>query len=238
MARDAFTFFASFRTATAKLDDATRLAVYDAIMDYALFDEEPEFDNVVAEAIFTLVRPNVDASNKKRDSGAKGGSSVNAEKLESTQQALDKQSASKAEALDKQTASTQQANSKHPASDKDKDIDKDIDINPPYIVPPRGKEKFRAPTVEDVRSYCQQRGNSVDPQSFVAFYASKGWKVGNQPMKDWKQAVITWERKDARGGKTRGKPAHLNYAQHTDSTFSLDDIAVNLDEIEINGVAL
>lgn len=225
MARDAFTFFASFRTATAKLDDATRLAVYDAIMDYALFDEEPEFDNVVAEAIFTLVRPNVDASNKKRDSGAKGGSSVNAEKLESTQQALDKQSASKVEALDK-----------HPASDKDKD--KDIDINPPYIVPPRGKEKFRAPTVEDVRTYCQQRGNSVDPQSFVAFYASKGWKVGNQPMKDWKQAVITWERKDARGGKTRGKPAHLNYAQHTDSTFSLDDIAVNLDEIEINGVAL
>ena len=52
---------------------------------------------------------------------------------------------------------------------------------------------FVPPTVEEVDAYCQKRGNSVDGQAFVAFYASKGWKVGNSPMKDWQQAVITWE---------------------------------------------
>ena len=51
------------------------------------------------------------------------------------------------------------------------------------------------PSIEEVRAYCQERGNGIDPEEFVAFYESKGWKVGNAPMKDWKAAVITWEKK-------------------------------------------
>ena len=54
--------------------------------------------------------------------------------------------------------------------------------------------RFTAPTVEEVREYCLERGNSVDPDQFVDFYTSKGWKVGKNPMKDWKAAVRTWER--------------------------------------------
>ena len=42
-----------------------------------------------------------------------------------------------------------------------------------------------------------ERGNHVDAQAFVDFYAAKGWKVGNAPMKDWKAAVRTWEKRDA-----------------------------------------
>ena len=54
--------------------------------------------------------------------------------------------------------------------------------------------RFTAPTVEEVREYCLERGNSVDPDQFVDFYTSRGWKVGKNPMKDWKAAVRTWER--------------------------------------------
>ena len=56
--------------------------------------------------------------------------------------------------------------------------------------------KFIPPTIEEVRSYCQERKNNIDPEQFVAFYSSKGWKVGAQPMKDWKMAVITWEKRN------------------------------------------
>ncbi len=55
---------------------------------------------------------------------------------------------------------------------------------------------FRPPTVEEVKEYCYQRGNNVDPVRFVNFYASKGWYVGKNKMKDWKAAVITWEQSD------------------------------------------
>lgn len=59
------------------------------------------------------------------------------------------------------------------------------------------RTRFTPPTIHEVAEYCQERQNSVDPQQFVDFYASKGWRVGNQPMRDWRAAVRTWERRDA-----------------------------------------
>lgn len=56
-------------------------------------------------------------------------------------------------------------------------------------------KKFTPPTVEEVRLYCEERRNGLDPEEFVAFYESKGWRVGREPMKSWKSAVITWEKR-------------------------------------------
>ena len=63
------------------------------------------------------------------------------------------------------------------------------------------KKKFRKPTAEEVREYCKARRNTVDPEAFVDFYESKGWKVGKEPMKDWKAAVRTWEKRDGAEAK-------------------------------------
>lgn len=59
----------------------------------------------------------------------------------------------------------------------------------------KNRKIFIPPSENDVRAYCQERGNSVDPIAFVNFYQSKGWKVGKDKMTDWKAAVRTWERK-------------------------------------------
>ena len=59
------------------------------------------------------------------------------------------------------------------------------------------RKRFTAPSLEEVRAYCIERNNNVDPQAFIDFYSSKGWKVGNQPMKDWQAAVRTWERRES-----------------------------------------
>lgn len=62
---------------------------------------------------------------------------------------------------------------------------------------PKGEnaqKRFRRPSVDEVRAYCQERKNAIDPQGFVDFYESKGWMVGKNPMRDWKAAVRTWER--------------------------------------------
>ena len=62
-------------------------------------------------------------------------------------------------------------------------------------------KKFVKPTLEQIFTYCQERKNSVNAERFFDFYQSKGWKVGNQPMKDWRAAVRTWERSEnARSG--------------------------------------
>ena len=54
--------------------------------------------------------------------------------------------------------------------------------------------RFIPPTLEEVQAYCQERGNKVDAEQFIDFYAAKGWMVGKNKMKDWKACVRTWER--------------------------------------------
>ena len=57
------------------------------------------------------------------------------------------------------------------------------------------KKRFVPPTPEEVQDYCNERGNGISGTEFCDFYTSKGWKVGREPMKDWKAAVRTWEAK-------------------------------------------
>ena len=71
-------------------------------------------------------------------------------------------------------------------------IDDNIDINTLSI---KKNTKFQKPSLEEIRLYCQERNNSVDPEKFFNFYESKGWIIGKSPMKDWKAAVRTWEQR-------------------------------------------
>lgn len=83
------------------------------------------------------------------------------------------------------------------------------------------KLRFSPPTLEEVKAYCQERKNHVDADRFVDFYASKGWKVGNQPMKDWKAAVRTWER----GEKS------TSAQQYNQRTYTEDDLMAVSDDL-------
>ena len=60
----------------------------------------------------------------------------------------------------------------------------------------KGSIRFQKPTLEEIREYCISRGNNVDPEQFLNFYESKGWVVGKSPMKDWRAAVRTWEKRE------------------------------------------
>lgn len=72
-------------------------------------------------------------------------------------------------------------------------------------------KKFIPPTVEEVRAYCQERGNKVDPQAFVDYYTSNGWMVGRNRMKDWKAAVRgTWEKTSKREKESERKKFDAN----------------------------
>ena len=49
------------------------------------------------------------------------------------------------------------------------------------------------PSLEEIESYCRERGNSVNAQRFLDFYTANGWRIGKVPMKDWEAAVRSWE---------------------------------------------
>jgi len=58
------------------------------------------------------------------------------------------------------------------------------------------KGRFAPPSLNEVTSYCLSRENSIDPESFVNFYESKGWMIGKNKMKSWKACVVTWEKRN------------------------------------------
>ena len=65
---------------------------------------------------------------------------------------------------------------------------------------------FTPPSPAEVAAYCRERGNDISPESFCSFYASKGWRVGNQPMKDWRAAIRHWETRRAHENKQQSFP--------------------------------
>ncbi len=77
--------------------------------------------------------------------------------------------------------------------DIDKEKEKEICADESAHTP---RKRFRKPTLEEVAAYCKERNNNVDPQRFIDFYESKGWKVGKTPMTDWKACIRTWEKDD------------------------------------------
>ena len=80
------------------------------------------------------------------------------------------------------------------------------------------RKRFAPPTVDEVQAYCIERKNSVDPQRFVDYYSSNGWKVGKNAMKDWKAAVRTWERSGYDSPKKQEKrPYGANNGPRDDS---------------------
>lgn len=188
-----FTFYASFFDAVSRIKKkADRADAYDAICAYALREEDPDFSKMsdAAQIAFLLIKPNLDSSRRKAKSGKDGGSR---------------------KASGKQNGSKQEANCKQDEreSEKEKEKEKEGEIEnecyPPTPLPGGTKAKrFIPPTVDEVAAYCQERGNGLDPEAFVDFYASKGWMVGKNPMKDWKAAVRTWERSEGRGTSGAG----------------------------------
>ena len=181
MALESFNAYHSYLDTMEALNDAECGRLFRALLEYSATGAAPELRGN-ERFVFPGMRSQIDRDIEKykakcarnRENGEKGGG---------------------------QSPPNAPERPRTPPKEKDKDKDKDKDIS----FPPDGvKDSARAhrPTVEEVEAYCRERGNSVDAERFVDFYASKGWKVGNQPMKDWKACVRTWERREDKPKQT------------------------------------
>lgn len=185
MALESFNAYHSYLDTMEALNDAECGRLFRALLEYSATGAAPELrgnERFVFPGMRSQIDRDIEKYNAKcarnRENGEKGGghSPPNATERPRT-----------------------------PPKDKEKDKEKDKDKDKDISFPPDGvKYSARAhrPTVEEVAAYCRERGNRVDAERFVDFYASKGWKVGNQPMKDWKACVRTWERREDKPKQT------------------------------------
>jgi hypothetical protein len=80
----------------------------------------------------------------------------------------------------------------HTVSDSDRVSDSDIDIIKEKV---KRKKVFIKPTIEEIKVYCDERNNGINPKYFFDSNEAKGWVVGKlrTPIVDWKAVIRTWE---------------------------------------------
>jgi hypothetical protein len=75
---------------------------------------------------------------------------------------------------------------------------------------------FIKPTVEEIKSYCDERNNNIDPNEFFDHYESNGWVIGKNktPMKNWQASVRTWESNRKKQYQGNGVTGKKSYREH------------------------
>lgn len=76
-------------------------------------------------------------------------------------------------------------------------------------------KRFTPPTLEEVSAYISEQGYNIDPERFMDYYTSNGWKVGKNPMKDWKATIRTWVRNNY-STQRQTKPSDVKYVNPFD----------------------
>ena len=71
--RESFVFYKSFYDAIKKIPKKYQLELYDAIALYSLERIEPEKLSGTASAMFTLIKPNIDSSQRKYEASVTNG---------------------------------------------------------------------------------------------------------------------------------------------------------------------
>ena len=155
---------------TAALTDAERGRLFIAIIEYARTGEDQQLEGREA-ILFPAFKCMVDRDNAKSairaENGAKGGkqTQANASKAKQTQ------------------ATSSKVKPNKEIRKKKEEEEKEI------------RRVFTPPTLEEVEDYVRERCSPVDPRHFFDYYSESGWRdAKGQPVRNWKQKLITWER--------------------------------------------
>lgn len=189
--RDSFVFYRSFADAIAGLPPEEYKKVMQAIIGYALDGTEPTTGGI-DYTVFCLVKPQIDANNKRYENGKKGGRPITKQKPSDNQDITKEKPNSNQDITNEEPCDNQDITNSQPnvyVNVNDNDIKKkDTNVS---------KEKagrFKPPTVTEVENYCREKEYRIDCEQFVDFYQSKNWMVGKNKMKDWRASVRNWAR--------------------------------------------
>ena len=170
--------------------------VESVINDFLLFDNDG--NNFWSESVKSRLDKRAEISEKRREAGKKGWQKTfNAEQTKSNNgqilvdntanvRQMPSEDIANAEQTKSNCLAIKEKESKEKNNIKKKNKKKETDET---------AKRFSPPSLEEVKSYIYEKKYSIDAETFVAFYTSKNWFVGKNKMKDWKAALITWEKR-------------------------------------------
>lgn len=203
-----FTVFEKFGDVCACLEEADRKELIYAINMYGMFGETVELPYSLAP-IFVALKEDIDNSKESRRRGASGGRPKSvSEDAKPPVSATGKPPVSESDKppVPEGSKPPVSEDAKHPVSEKSEKTESQTKPNQAKPSQTKCVGRFAPPTLAEVRAYaadyCLQKNLATTgfiAERFVDYYTSNGWKVGRNPMKDWKAAVREWVRRDCKG---------------------------------------
>jgi len=185
MSRDSFVLYTAIAEIVERLSDIQKGQLFQAILDFER-DKEINISDHIVEIAFIPIKQSLIANNEKWEKTIKARSEAGKRSAE-----IRKQKTTNLTNVDFVQTKVNK-NEQTPTNSTVYEY-VNVNVNDNEVIGKKRK-RFIPPTLEEVKKYCIERNNSVDPQRFIDFYSSKGWMVGKNKMKDWKASVRTWER--------------------------------------------
>lgn len=221
-------YFDTIEAALSELNDQQAGQLIRGIVDYAKGDKCVEFTDPLVRVTFKLLRPKLDMDESRYSSiietRRKAGIASGAARRTRVQNV---------EQNEHMLTSDRFVEHNEPTTTTTPTTPTTTTTTTPTTAPTEitgasapKRTRFVPPTVDQVREYCRSRCNQIDAQHFVDFYAAKGWRVGNAPMRDWHAAVRTWEQRDKTGfsGAASKRNPALNYEQRNYTKEEANDV--------------
>ena len=191
-------------------DDAEKGRLLTAMMAYALHDEEIHLTGN-ERFVWPVFRQMIDQSKAALEAKVNAGKARHSK----TEQESAEPSSSQQESAE--TSTIKQEAAKAPIIKNQESRIKNQDTRNKNKGEGEKRTRFSPPSPAEVDAYAKEQGINVVGQRFCDFYASKGWKVGGSPMKDWKAAARNWASRDnVPRGSPQGKAVEQQqYSQRT-----------------------
>lgn len=187
--KNSFVLYHNYKERFKGLTYEQKGKLFDMIFDYEMTHEVPEVDDPIVKICFDVVKVDLDENRAKyeeetkrrKEAGRKGGNAKQCQAVLSSA---------------KQCQANQADNVYEHVHDND-NVHENVNENVTQImsVKKEKRKRFTPPTQEDIENYAGEKGIVIDAEKFMDYYASNGWKVGKNPMKDWKAAVRNWARR-------------------------------------------
>lgn len=196
--KNSFVLYMDYKEKFSKLNNAQFGELMRMVFDYEM-GIEPVTDDVMVDISFDVIRYDLDKNRAKYEEIV--------EKRREAGKSKGKQTEASDSKCKQMQANANTSKQKTPDSDSDSvndsvsvnDNDSDSVTQTMSVKKEKSKKekrkRFSPPTPEEVMDYAFEKGLSIDAEKFCDYYESNGWKVGRNPMKDWRAAVRNWAKR-------------------------------------------
>ena len=200
--RDSMVLYTSYSDKFKKLSDEQIGKLARLIFAYQLDRDIPEITDPAIEIAFEVIKNDLDMNNKKYDEiTEKRREAIRKRYAQNNSIQMNTNDTNEYKSIQENTNEYKsiQMNTSVTVSDSVSDSVSVSDSDFSRLINNNNKPKrsrFVPPTQTELLDFCIENNLDMDEEAFMDYYTSNGWKVGSQPMKDWKAAARNWARRE------------------------------------------